>query len=137
MPALSGAVLHTCYGRRHSTLAETRILAYDNIGCKRHCGLTAQPYGPLPVRLRYGVAANPIHQYIPIWQAQGSPKYSHIEIAAFEPMTDKIVRGSRLWRAKKSFAAASRSAIVVNSSQWVTSRRKWRQSISIGLSQGL
>ncbi len=39
-------------------------------------------------------------------------KYSHTEIAAFEPMTDKTLHGSRLWRAKKSVSAASRSAIV-------------------------
>ena len=64
-------------------------------------------------------------------------KYSHIMVAAFEPMTERIIEGSRLWRVKKSFAATRRSAIVVKSSQWVTSRRKCRQSISIGLSHGL
>jgi hypothetical protein len=60
-----------------------------------------------------------------------------IAFAAFDPMTDSVVCGSRLWRAKKSVAASISASMVFNSSQGVTSRRKCRQSISMGLSQGL
>ena len=82
-------------------------------------------------------SAGPTGTLYATWSFAGNTKYSHIMVAAFEPMTERIIEGSRLWRVKKSFAATRRSAIVVKSSQWVTSRRKCRQSISIGLSHGL
>src|SRR5215472_16840531 len=51
-------------------------------------------------------------------------------------MTERIFSGHWLKRSKHVWAAASRARFVSKSSQWVTSRRKWRHNISIGLSQG-
>jgi hypothetical protein len=59
---------------------------------------------------------------------------NHVEGA---PMMERAPPGLRLMRSKKSLVASSIASMLPNSSQWVTSRRKWRQSISIGFSQGL
>ncbi len=65
------------------------------------------------------------------------PKSNQLTIWALEPITDKMFSGHWLERSKKSRAAESLACFVSNNSQWVTSRRKCRQSISMGLSQGL
>ncbi len=65
------------------------------------------------------------------------PKYNQATFFAFEPITDKMFCGCWLNRSKHSWAASSSACFVSKSSQWVTSRRKCRHSISIGLSHGL
>ncbi len=70
--------------------------------------------------------------------SQGGLKYIHVISAGFfEPMTERIRHGSRLCRSKKPYAAATSASTFGNSSQWVTSLRKCRQSISMGFNQGL
>jgi hypothetical protein len=64
-------------------------------------------------------------------------KYIHVISAEFEPMIESVRQGHRLYLSKKSYAAATSALTFSNNSQWVTSRRKCRQSISMGLSQGL
>ena len=66
-----------------------------------------------------------------------STKYIQLTFLALEPMTDKMFCGHWLKRSKQSWAASSSACFVSKSSQWVTSRRKWRHNISMGLSQGL
>lgn len=64
-------------------------------------------------------------------------KYIQVTFAAWEPIIERTACGRWLWRAKKSVDAARSALRDANNSQWVTSRRQWRQSISMGLSQGL
>jgi hypothetical protein len=52
-------------------------------------------------------------------------------------MMARVRWGARLQRSKNSRVALRTASMLSNSSQWVTSRRKCRQSISIGFSHGL
>lgn len=64
-------------------------------------------------------------------------KCNHASFAVFAPMTDRTRCGHWLKWAKHSLAAASGAFMLADSSQWVPSRRKWRQRLSIGLRHGL
>lgn len=66
-----------------------------------------------------------------------SSKYNQATFLALEPITDRIFSGRWLNRSKHFWAASSNACLVSNSSQWVTSRRKCRHNISMGLSHGL
>ena len=52
-------------------------------------------------------------------------------------MMDRMRSGVRFMRSKNSRVATSSAAMLSNSSQWVTSRRYCRHSLSIGFSHGL
>jgi hypothetical protein len=64
-------------------------------------------------------------------------KYISGSHAGCAPMMERVRCGARLQRSKNSWVAARSASMLPNSSQWVTSRRKCRHSISIGFSHGL
>jgi hypothetical protein len=64
-------------------------------------------------------------------------KYNQPPLLALEPITDRMFCGHWLKRSKHCWAAESSACFVSKNSQWVTSRRKCRHSISMGLSHGL
>ena len=65
-------------------------------------------------------------------------RYNQLTFLALEPMTDRMFScGHWLKRSKHCWAAVSSAGFVSKNSQWVTSRRKCRHSISMGLSHGL
>ena len=131
----SMSVSHACGSAPTSYSSASRTLSRPWLQPRRRRKLLPRAATPLGRHGRGGATWAPC----PV-QLQGirrAPKYFVRIHAGCAPMMERTRPGVRLQRSKKAAVAPSRASTLSKSSQWVTSRRKCRHSISIGFSHGL